>query len=232
MATFNELIYLVKDIPRQGNGESRSNNYTDRLLAFIINYYRAKILNQQLTRNKEADSAYIQTLGKVELIRASKNECCDFDCDINDVIYRTKEKLPSFISSKGNSQISYIGTIDGNNKFTRTSYNKVPFDKYALYTAKRPKYYELQNHIYIVNPPVSSIKYITIQGIFESPEKANEYFTCGCTNDSLDCSSGYEFDYLIKASDIDTILKMIIESEYRFANILPKDLLNDSKDAN
>lgn len=232
MATFNEIIYLIKEIPRQGDGDSRSNNYTDRELAFIINYYRAKIIAQQMSKNREVDSSYIQTLGKVEVIRASKNECCDLDCDIDDVVYRIKEKLPSFVSTKGNSIISYIGTVDGNNKFTRTSYNKSAFDKYALYTSKRTRYYELQNYVYITNPPVSSLKYITIQGVFEAPEKANDYFTCGCVEEVKDCSQGYEFNYPIKASDIDIILKMIADSEYRFANILPKDTLNDSRDAN
>lgn len=230
MATFNEIIYLLKDIPRQGDGESRSNNYTDRELAFIINYYRAKIISQQLSKNKEVDSAYLQSLGKVELIKASKSECCLPDCDINDVVYRTKEKLPSFISSKGNSIIPYIGTIDGSYKFTKTSFNKVEFDKYSIFTSKRTKYYEIENYLYITNPPTSSFKYMLVQGVFESPEFANEFHSCGCTTTA--CDTGFDFDYPIKISDIDLILKMTIESEYRFANILPKDTLNDSRDAN
>jgi hypothetical protein len=230
MATFNELIYLLKDIPRQGDGESRSNNYTDRELAFIINYYRAKIIAQQLSKNKEVDSAYLQTLGKIELVKSSKNECCLPDCDINDIIVRTSERLPSFISSKGNSVIPYIGTIDGSYKFTKTSFNKTEFDKYSIFTSKRTKYYEIENYIYITNPPTSSFKYLLVQGVFEAPEAANEFHTCGCT--TATCEEGYNFNYPIKVSDIDTLLKMVIESEYRFANILPKDTLNDSRDAN
>lgn len=230
MATFNELIYILKDIPRQGNGESRSNNYTDRQLAFIINYYRAKIISQQSSKGKEIDSAYVQTLGKVELVKASKSECCLIDCDINDVVLRTVEKIPNFISSKGNSIVSYIGTIDGGYRFTKTFFNKIEFDKYAIITSKRTKYYEVGGYIYITNPPTSNFRYMLVQGVFEAPEAANEFHICGCT--TTNCDEGFNFDYPIEISDIDTILKMTIDSEYRFANILPKDTLNDSRDAN
>jgi len=232
MATFSEIIYLVKGFPRLGDGDSRSNNYTDRELAFIINYYRAKIISQQMSKNREVDSSYVQSLGKVEVIRASKNECCDLDCDVDDVVYRVKEKLPSFISTKGNSIVPYIGTVDGNNKFTRSSYNKSVFDRFSLYTSKRTKYYELQGYIYITNPPTTNLKYITLQGVFEAPEKARNYFTCGCEDGTVDCSDGYNFDYPIKVSDVDIIVKMVADSEYRFAGMLPKDTLNDSRDAN
>ena len=85
MATFAEIIYTVKNLPRMGNGDSRSNPYTDRQLAFIINYHRAYLLKQYKDKGRYLSPNHVQTLGKVELITTSKHECCLPDCDIGEV---------------------------------------------------------------------------------------------------------------------------------------------------
>ncbi len=228
MSTFAEVIYTVKNIPRMGNGDSRSNSYTDRQLAFIINYYRALLIKQYKDKGRSISGNYVQTLGKVEVQKASKHECCDIDTDIGDCIYRIVNPLPRAVDTNTWNLITYVGTVDGLNSWQRTTFNKVQFDKYAKYTGKRIKWYELNNYIYIVANGIKNLKYINIQGVFEDPLAANDYRDCGC--DGEDCFKGYEFDYPMNSSDIPTIIKMIGATEYSMSNLLPRDDKNDSRD--
>jgi hypothetical protein len=229
MSTFAEVIYTVKNLPRAGNGDSRSNSYTDRQLAFIINYYRALLVKQYKDKGRYISPNYVQSLGKVEVQKASKHECCDLDNDIGDCIYRIVNPLPRPIDTNVLNLITYVGTVDGLKSWQRTTFNKVQFDKYAKYTANTVKWYELNNYIYIVANGIKNLKYINIQGIFEDPLAANNYKDCGCEGE--DCFKGYNFDYPMNSSDIPTIVKMIASTEYSMSGLLPKDERNDSKDA-
>ncbi len=229
MAKFNEIIYSIKNLPRAGNGDSRSNSYTDRLLAFTINYYRALLIKQYKDKSRYLSQNLTQDLGKVELIKASKHECCEVDGDIGDCIFRTKFPIPRVIDTNSWNLITYVGTIDGLTSWQRTTYNKVNFEQYAKYTGSRTKWYELNNYIYIVNPPTKNLKYVNIQGIFEDPIAANDFKDCGCEGE--DCFKGYEFDYPMNSSDIPTIIKLIAASELSMSGMLPKDEKNDSRDA-
>lgn len=228
MATFSEIIYTVKNLPRGGNGDSRSNSYTDRQLAFIINYYRALLIKQYKDKSRYISGNHVQSLGKVKLIKASKHECCLPDCEIGDNVYRTETPIPRVVDTNMWNLITYIGTIDGLNPWQRTTFNKFSFDKYSKFTGKNTKWYELNNYIYVVNPPSKALKYINIQGIFEDPTAANDYKDCGCEGE--DCFKGFDFDYPMNSSEIPTIIKMITDSEYRMAGMMPRDDKNDSKD--
>ena len=227
MATFAEIIHAVKDFTRRGDGNSDDNPYSDRLVAFSINTNRALLIKQYKDKGRSISGNFIQTLGKVEIIKASKHECYNLDQDIGDCIYRIKNPMPSVIDTNSNNLITYVGTVDGLTSWQRTSFNKVQFDSYATYTGNRTKWYQINNYIYIVTK-AKNLKYINIQGVFEAPEKANDYRECGEAFE--DCFKGYDFEYPMNSSDIPTILKLMASNELAVANILPKDEVNDSRD--
>ncbi len=228
MATFNEIIHAIKNLPRRGDGDSDDNPYTDRMLAFIINMNRALLIKQYKDKGRIISGNFVQTLGKVEIIKASKHECYDLDQDIGDCIYRVKNPIPSPVDTNGFNLITYVGTVDGLNNWQRTTYNKVQFDKYAKFTANRSKWYQINNYIYLVTT-LKNLKYINIQGVFEAPEKANDYRECGEAYD--ECFKGYDFEYPMNSSEIPVIMKMIASNELAMAGLLPKDERNDSRDA-
>lgn len=228
MATFSEIIHIIKNLPRRGDGNSDDNPYTDRMLAFIINTHRSVLIKQNKDKGKIISGNYVQNLGKVEIIKASKHECCTTDPDIDDCIYRILNPLPTPVDTNSLNLITYVGTIDGMTNWQRTTFNKVQFDSYAKYTGNRPKWYQLNNYIYIVSKQLKNLKYINIQGVFESPEKANDYKDCGCEGE--DCFKGFDFDYPMNSSDIPIIVKLIASSELAMSQLLPKDERNDGRD--
>lgn len=228
MALFSEYISIVRNLPRMAQGDSDDNDYLDRMSAFIINYYRSKLIRQDADKGKYLSSdLYVQNLGEVELVKADINECCSpkfFTCT-----YRTKNPIPKAVDTSGKPLITFVGTVNGL-PFTRTSFNKHRYDAFAKYTGDNPKYYITNGYLYITHPPVKNIKYINIQGVFEDPTEANEFTTCGCIGSGKDCFQGFDFEYPISSSIFDTIYKMIVQTELSSSKLLVRDDSNDTKD--
>lgn len=231
MAKLSEILFTIKNLPRGGQGDFDDNAYSDRQLIFIINYYRAKLIQQDINKGKYLTQYYNQTLGKVRLIQASKTSCNLPDCDIGDSILRTENSLPKAIDTNDKNLLTYVGAFDGSKPFQRTTFQKVNFDKYAKYTGDKTKYYELDNYLYIVNPPSKNLKYIAITGVFENPLEVNEFKINTCDEDN-DCFDPFNIEYPLGIGYLDTIYKLIIATEFRFNNILKFDTVNDSQDTN
>jgi hypothetical protein len=231
MAKLSEIIATIRNLPRGGEGDFDDNAYTDRQLAFIVNYYRAKLIRQDINKGKYITQYYAQTLGKVRLTTATKNECGDPDCEIDNKILRTEFPLPKAVDSNDKNLITYVGTIDGSTHYQRTTFQASSFEKFAKYTGYKTKYYELNNYLYIINPPSNTLKYIGVIGIFENPLEVNEFRKTACDGSSY-CFNPFDIEYPMGLDQVDTIYKLIIATEFRFNDILRYDTENNTKDDN
>ena len=225
MATLNQIIFNLKNLRRAGR-VSDDDSISDRQWAFIVNYYRAKLVKQDAQKNRLISGNIVQNLGQVTLITADKNECCE----IGDCILRIETPLPAAVDTDQYPLITYVGLLNGTKSFQRTTYERAVYDQHAKYTGKQPKWYQLGKYIYIVNPPSKALKYINIQGVFEQPEQAVKYRTCDCPGNNETCYTGFDFEYPLPIDKLDTVYKMIMEAEAKFANILPQDKSNDTND--
>lgn len=231
MAKLSGIISTIKNLPRGGIGDNIENAYNDRQLAFIINYYRAKLIDQDINKGKYLTQYYAQTLGKVKLVKASKTECGLPDCLLGDLVLRTEASMPKAIDTNDKNLISYVGTVDGLTPYQRTTFQSIFYNRFAKYTGNRPKYYELNDHLYIVNPPTTNLKYISIIGVFEDPLKVNQFKAIGCSESDF-CFNPFDMEYPLSLKHLDTIYKLIISTEYRFNNILKFDTNNNTEDDN
>lgn len=229
MAKLSEIIATVRDLPRAGNGSFDDNSYSDRQLAFIINYYRAKLFNQDINKGKFLSQSYVQSLTKIRIVKTTLLNCSD--PLINDCIYRTEEKIPKVVDTNGMNLLTYVGNFDGSKPFQRTSFQKVFLDKYAKYTGKNTKYFELDDYIYIINPPSGAFKYATITGVFENPIEAIEFKNKVCEVEN-NCNDPFDVEYPVPLHYVDTIYKMIADAEYKTARMFVADTVNDTEDAN
>ena len=219
---FSELIYNVKNL-MSGGITSDDLNIRDKQIAFWINYYRAKLLKQAQDKRDLNFELYKQNLGSVDVDLFDKNECCEID----DCILRTKIKIPSPLETGGGLNITFVGLLDGT-PFNKEYHNSVMWSSASKCTSKTPTWYYQGGYIYIVNHP-QNLKYINIQGVFENPLEANNFRTCDC-DDLEDCFDDYDFQYPFPEHKVDTLVKMIAESELRILTGLPKDNTNDSQD--
>lgn len=224
--TLNEIIYNIKNLLARGV-QSDNEKLRDSQIAFIVNYYRAKLIKQDVSKYDVA-SETIQDLGKVELIQADPHECCEIDLECT---LRTKLKVPSTLEIRSNGHgLTFVGTYGGK-PFQETTYNRKRWDSFSKYTGKQPKWYFKNNYVYIVNPP-GMLDYINIIGIFEDPKEAEQFRTCDCPANEEVCNLGYDFVYPLKAHHVDTILKLMASTELKLSTILQMDEDNNGKDDN
>lgn len=224
--TLLEIIKNIQNILNRGR-QSDDDQFADDQIKFIVDYYRAKLISEKARRGRSL-SPYIQDLGKVELIKADKNECCD----IEDCILRVKNKpmprpvvkgrdvLITRVASIGNS--GHISSI-----YQKTYENSVYWDSFRAYTSSLGRWYYKDGAIYIVNPQTTRMRYINIQGIFQDPTAANTYRTCDCPNEE-ECYPGYDYPYPIDSSSLDVLYKLMAQSELNWYSQSFQDTLNDT----
>ena len=70
----SEIVYNIKNLIG-GGINSDDLNLRDSQFAFIIAYYRSKLLKQDQDKGRDNLELYKQNLGKVEVMMADKNEC-------------------------------------------------------------------------------------------------------------------------------------------------------------
>lgn len=204
--------------------QSDDNQLSDRQVAFIINYYRAKLVKEQVEKSKSM-TTYEQNLGRVELIRADVDECCDEGC-----VLRTKLKIPDVLTVKTGELLTYVGLVGGSQAFQRTRFQAVTWDKYRRYTSNMTRWYISNDYIYIINNPTHSLKYINVRGVFSDPQEAIKFRTCDCEGNEEQCYDGFDFPYPLEDYLIDVLYKLMAQTELSIYASGLVDTANDTMD--
>ncbi len=191
--TLGEIIYNAKNLLNKGQSTDDF-NLSDRQWSFIVNYYRAKLVKQQLQKGKLSDKFKQRTVIDYNPTTGA------FD-------------LPSDVIEDG---ITYVGTHE--RQFTQVSFNARPFRKYAKVTSKWPRWYRAPKAIRLDNENSRVVKKLRVEGVFENPKLVAE-----CDNPKC----GLDFEYPLPLNYVDTIVKLIAETELRVLTSIPGDTQND-----
>jgi hypothetical protein len=177
--TYNQIAYNLKNLYR-GGITSDDETISDRQLMFIFNYYRAKLIREDLNKKRTIDRQLIQDLGCVPVICVDAAECCDI-ADSGTKVLRTENPLPKFLELYDRTLLTYAGLVDKSESFPLNTETRARWSKHNKYTSKITRsYLKLYNddvYLYIVNAP-KGIELINIQGIFEDPEQASKFNHC------------------------------------------------------
>lgn len=225
MPLFSEIIFDIKNLRNNGR-TAQSTTLSERQIAFHINHYRASLIRQSIQKGYKINQSITQNLGKVKIKRAEPGEC---SCDIRGCnIYKVQLTVPKAVEVDGDLLFTFIGTTGGR-AFQRTSFERLPHDFNAKYTGKMDKWFMLGDDLYIASPSATLGSHINIHLVAEDPKKANEYKTCSCDN-GVACYTGFDFDYPISITMLDTLKKMIMDGELRFMDMHKQDNTNNSED--
>lgn len=225
----SEIIYNIRNLIA-GGITSDDTKLSNEQWSFIIDYYRAKLFKQEVDRGKTIITLYDQPLGLVDLIQTDRNECCLLPFK-GSCILRTRLKIPTPLQTGNDLNITHVGLVNG----TPIMHDKINAIQWSLsnkYTGKEPKWYYYNGYIYLVNPPSDMIDTIVIRGVFQDPSDAVKFKTCDCTSNGLDCSafSPFNIEYPMPMAMVDTIVKLIVQTEVNILKSMSNELTNDSRD--
>ncbi len=220
MATINELIFQIKNI-RSGGIQSDDTKLSDEQILDQINYYRAKIVRQEIDRGGLLDPLLVQSLSKgngleVERVKFNRGEPLS-----GRTVFRTKDKLPRAIATTKNNLVTFVGDNLLGKSYQRTTPYKVQLDVTRSITGLVPKWFEFDERIYIINEdPLTNI---VVQLVAENPLKVIEF------NGELNIYNPFDIEYPISDTMRDSLYKLIADTELKILGIT--DDTNDGQDS-
>lgn len=222
MATYNEIVYNLKNLYR-GGITSDDDTISNKQLIFIFNYYRAKLIREDLNKKRTIDRQLIQSLNCLQFECVDASECCEIT-DSGSTVLRSVNPLPKLLELHDKNLLLYVGTVDGDKPFQITTQTLARWSKYNKYTGKKTKAYlkDSNRYLYIINPP-KGLEFVTVQGVFENPEEARDLSDCS----GNPCFS-YEDEYPVSAHMIPVINEMIMTKELKAFVTTPTDETNNT----
>ena len=213
MKTLNTLNSLIDDILliiRDCNiSASESINRTQ--VEKWIHHYRTKLIKEELDRDGIINPAYVQHLDNVHV-----DEVDTTTTDPNLVIpcrYIADVEIPRTIKTNNSNGVLSITDSYGN-EIQMTSVVRLPRQRYRKYTCNDYLALFKNDRIYLDGP--GDLEYINISIIPEDPS------TIG------DCDFA-DKAYPMPAYKIDTLKKLIFETELNIMTRMPSDDVNNTK---
>ena len=178
MATRTELVYNIKELLRDHVDDSL---ISERHILFLIGTYRAKYLRQLYSKRSKAFDDSAKQCVVLEMEKADPAVCgLTTEC----IVLKSVQKLPNLLRVQGRSTLSYVGPA---------FYGTRPFelieseDAYAYTQDKYSKVaaYIEGGYVYVIgkSPAVNLIKWIRVEGIYDTPGALEGYKSCECSPD-------------------------------------------------
>jgi hypothetical protein len=174
MASLNEIVYNVRNLP-YGGFTSDDTNVTDDQIEFIVNYLRAKMFREAVeTRHKRGWEPFVQDLGSVPFSLVDKSECVEIttDCDI----LRSTTAIPIPLDVNNSAAITAVQAVDGSYSFSKTYLAASKWQRFNKWTPRVSKWYYKNGYVYVTEN--EEIEALNLRGVFEKPRSAGAYKNC------------------------------------------------------
>jgi hypothetical protein len=220
MSTLKEIIYTIKNI-KAGGVQTDDVKLSDENYADVINYYRAKLVRQEIDRGYRLDPTLIQSITadgagiEVERVKFDRGSPLS-----GKTVYKTIIDIPRAIETTKNNLITFVGNNLLGKPFQRSTPYKVGLDSARALTGLEPKWFEFNKKIYVVTE--DSLKYVTIQLVAEDP------LAVLGINKEVDVYDPLNVEYPMSNTMRDSLYKLIADGEYKIMGL--EDTLNDGLD--
>lgn len=173
--------------------------------------YRSLYIKQDIERNQDINNFSFKQRFNLELDNVENLDNCFkvLDCTTK----RTINEVPLPVKRKNMDIFNFVGS--SNKPFQLTDINNIEFLKYRKYDINLISYSYINNFIYVFNQP--KLKYLTIEGIFEEPEKVLEF----CSKDKCESDNCYndDNDFPCSLDMIRRIEDTILNNKLKYINL-------------
>jgi hypothetical protein len=222
------LYDLQSQVKEALNINSIESTVSDELITDLINIQRSLAIRNEYNKNRAIDPYVQQTLPCIPLELVSPHTCC-IEVPIGCKILRSVYQIPNTIEFNFTKAISSIGPVDITRpRFNMVSYSRVPYIGHGRTTKNNYYAFIYDQYLYVIskNPAVNTLKYVTMQGIFEDPTFLSTIQSCdgaACWHPGLP----YPLNQWMWA-----YIKPFVIQEIAQKLPIPTDDSNDTEDAN
>ena len=221
MIEFVTLDTLVQDLLHiiRGAQLTQSEPISRRQIEAWIHQYRARLLKQDLDKNKTPNPDYIQTIQALELEEVDEAQGSELTSGYK--TFRSKVQLPNTLDLNFKSGFTYIGTITGQ-EVQYVPEGRARWQQYRKYTGNDRIAYLKNGYLYVHND--KEIRYLTVRGVFEVPPEVSHLTNPNETITDVTAASPYP----IPIDKIPQLKEMILRLELNIESRAPSDVSNDS----
>lgn len=218
--TLPHLVYNIRNLIRDNRSDDIK--ITDRQIEFIINYYRARLIKQDVDKKRPISSNVIQDIGKVALTKMDSSEISNLSLGQN--LLRTTNPIPKLLELNNKDAIMYLGGLDKMSNIDFVTKTQSRWNRFNKYGSQLPTAYYRNGYIYIENCP-KLLKFINVEGIFADPREVSKYKSIG-----VNCYNITDDPYPISEYMVSTLTDMMISKELTFFLQMYPDSINDASD--
>lgn len=188
-----EVIYNLRtNLAKAGSQLADS---TDQHIMYMIDEARAKLAAQKM--DSRANVIQMSQVVDVKPTNAPKSEIGQIG------EYRVlKVVIPDPISYLNGSGIFTVGPTDGEDSYTQISYSQLRTTAFRKYTSFTPKWFWLENALYIINADKDSLAKVRVRGIFDEPYKVEQAMG------RYKYLKPFDWEYPLTMKDADTVYKL------------------------
>lgn len=194
--------------------------YNEEHFIYLINKYRAAIIQQLIDANKELSDIYYQTLcTDLEPTYAIDGIPCE------GVYLRSKNEIPDYYGVlriySGNYYKNEIIVVS-KERMKYVGHNK--WLKNIIYASIGP-----DNYLYLTsaNPQFKYLEKITISGVFQDPEEAAELLCC--EDDSSSSCDILDKELPLEEAYVSQLIDLVVQA-FSTSTLSPEDKQNDAND--
>ena len=228
MATLNELAYNIKNIARNGQGNSDDDLLTISQIKFWIQYYRAEGILQTTNYGKDIHPQMVQDLGYVPFVEVDASD--SNSPTVTRGFKIKKVTVPKFVDFPKDRAVAFVGKIDKREPFILGNADTDYFKSSTQFGTMMSRVTMIGNNMYFqLNDNDSELEYINIRGVFEDPTEVDQYAVAGC---KPTCFNDATSEYPLPLNLYVYVLTNILQKELQFTEQAVNDELNNARKDN
>lgn len=188
-----EVIYNLRTNLAKAGSELATS--TDQHIMYMLDEARAKLAAQKM--DARVNVVQMSQVVDVKPTNAPKEEIGQIGK------YKVlKLAIPDPISYLNGGGIFTVGSTDGEESYTQISYSQLRTALFRKYTKDSPKWFWLENAVYIINAEISSLSMVRVRGIFDEPYRVEQAMK------RYKYLAPFDWEYPLTMKDADTIYKL------------------------
>lgn len=186
-------------------------------IKFAIKMYRSLYIRNDFEKNGGLNADTFVQRFTIPLIKVTGIDACGMD-SLDCAVLRTQTKIPKPVRRKTNSPFRFVGSANGKESFSKYSITDLQYLQEERFSFTQKIYDYVNDYIFILT--TSNLDFITVEDIFDEPDKVLEL----CIN-SDKCFSDDDDDFPIPMDMIARITEGILNGKIRLPK--PDDLKVD-----
>jgi len=135
-----------------------------------------------------------------------------------------KVSIPKPINYNNGAGIFTVGSQDGQESFSRITFSQIRTANFRKFTRSTPKWFLLDNDIYIINIPMEAASKVRVRGIFDEPWRVID------AKGEFKHLDPWNFEYPLSAKDAKGLYQLALTGDMGWGDAAARAVMEQQED--